>query len=208
MIIPKILIDPGITNGMYRPNPGWPGVSFTPDIGQWNAIGNTVGFGSFLGLYFNNTSADRGGVGSNGGINACWRLRNADGSGAALLRLQDFLNPSSDVIFVDLEFQDTTYSTRGATNWSIPHGALNQPDGINEGFADGSVRWFNHNQMNTFYQTAYPWSMYCKITPLYLDFSKPSLFNYGGYPTEWGWQPTTLEWYGVTTPNAGGGYTP
>jgi prepilin-type N-terminal cleavage/methylation domain-containing protein len=218
MKVPKALIDPGVSNGMERPNPGWAGTTYTPDLGQWNAIGMTVGFGSFLGLYFDNTTPDRSGVGSNGGINARYRTRDGnpalswmtDGSnGIAPLRFSDFANPSDDVIFVDLLFQDGGASTATGTHWSVPHGRPGSPNGINQGFADASVRWFNHSEMNYYYQTAYPWSFYVKITPLCIDLVRPTLFNRGGYPNaEWGYSPTTPTWFGVTTPQAGGGYVP
>lgn len=212
--VPKVLVCPGVRNGQFRPNPGWPSTPSAPDLGQPTGIGTAVGFASFLGLYFSNSSEDRSGVGSNGGINVRYRLRTTssatDGSnGVAALRFSDFMNPSDDLIFVDLIFHDGAAGSAGATFMSFTHGSGSRPDGGNQGYADGSIKWAPYSTMNYYYQTAYPWSTYIKITPISINLWKPTLFNRGGYPTsQWGYNPTTLNWFGVTTPQAGGGYTP
>ena len=212
MKVPKVFICPGIQPGkqIHSWMPGNPTGNYAVGEGSWG--GNIVGFGSFLGLYHNNCSTDGSGTGSNGGMNGMYRSRVADagsniGAGTQLrLRIIDLKNPSDDVIFIDTLFQRGGASTAAATAWNIPHATSSyKPLGINQGFADGSVRWFNHSQMNFYYQPAYPWDRQV-LTPMYV--SPKCAFNNGGYATLWGWSPTTLEWYGATTPNAGGVYKP
>lgn len=220
MLVPPVLVCPGVRKGQYRP---YQNATYAqPDLGQVTNVGLTVGFGSFLGLYHNNCSPDRSGTGSNGGVNMRYRVRAFDptmpttgSNGLAPLRFDDFFNPATDIMLIDLISCDSSgYSTATSTNWSFTHGRGGLPDGINEGFFDGSVRWFPYRSLNYNYSTTYPWSIGNSEAPIYVDPGMSTSLHKGGYRignpkgTNWGWQPTNLDWYGMTTPNSAGNWTP
>jgi prepilin-type N-terminal cleavage/methylation domain-containing protein len=217
--VPKPLIDPGLVTGALRPCCAVAGQVPSPYIGQTEWCGTIVGFGSFLGMYTNNTSVDRSGTGSNGGMNARYRLRDpafsgggGDGNdyaglGLERLRFVDMLNPSEDVVFLDLNFANSSNGA-SATAWSTPHGQ-GKPDGANQGYADGTVRFYSYLEFNRYVQPAESWNFTPGITPYRIDTSKGLLFTTTGYHSnEPTYFPTTPDWYGLSAPNSGGVFNP
>ena len=171
--VPKLLVCPGIDYNTYNIAPN---LTTTPAV--WLArigdslFGYRVGFGSFLGLRsgtFTGTTF-------------------VNGTG---VQLSTFSVPSSEFVMFDL----LSYHWFAPTQWLTPHGQGNQQGGLNEGFADGSVRWFNWKQVNRQY-----WGgNYNGDRRIYYYFYCPpnAQFNYGGYPLG----PTTyqMNWVGVNT---------
>lgn len=126
------------------------------------------------------------------------------------LRLADLKKPSTDILMADLLLQHGTH-----TGWAgaehmrvIPHGLGGKPTGVNQSYADGSVRWHPFNTLNTQYysankghrQTALIYHRDISETGSYKTWSKTS-FNYGGYPNKAWWNERLYDqdWYGVAT---------
>lgn len=111
------------------------------------------------------------------------------------LRLQDLRNPSSDIILIDLLLQEGNMTQFDPTvRWTVAHGSAASPMGVNQGYADGSVRWHNFSELNTAYKPAYSWDR--KVTLPYHR-HKNSKFNWGGYPKSIGWTSPSPGWVGV-----------
>jgi len=220
--LPKVMVDPGLpvgaprqyhgTTSVYRPAMGSVGFYGDPADG-----GTVLGFGSFIGLYLNGTS----GAGSNGGMNGRWSKRNLTlgyhgapvTSDLVRIRFQDIRFPSADIHFLDL----TACNSANASSvriWSTPHPTpTGRAEGSNQGYFDGSVEWCDLKTMRYLYQPASPWYYTVSNQPIYwpmkLTFSgSQPRFNWGGYPTVWGWANTSVGWFGISTPNAGSTFTP
>lgn len=220
-ILPKVMIDPGLRDGMPRPYHG--SSDWRPKIGSVGFYGDpydggtVLGFGSFAGLYMNGTGS---GAGSNSGINARWRKRvatsisfhGAPGDGIERIRYSDMRYPSEDIMFLDLTMSNTTNAAT-STNWCAPHEFNGKGEGSNHGYFDGSVQWADLKEMRYSYNPGSPWYFTTNQPtnwPMRLrSTGGPTRFNWGGYPNAtWGWANTPTNWFGITTPNAGNTYAP
>jgi hypothetical protein len=151
-------------------------------IGSMPDAGVQVGFGSFLGL-------QQGGV---SGENLPFLQSNCIN-----IRSDLMTHASDDPIMLDL----VTY------RWDIPqmlvaHGTTNKPWGANEGFADGSTRWYNYSDFNSSYSPTYEWDRKCRW---FLYNGTNGQFLLGGYPGYYQYDYVHVppeDWFGIE-----GGYT-
>jgi hypothetical protein len=122
------------------------------------------------------------------------------------LRLDDFRKPSDDIVLIDLLLQEgnqTAYSPN--VRWTVAHGSAESIMGVNQGYADGSVRWHDFATLNTGYKPAYSWGREV-IQPYHRDkgvagsYKGPGgTFNWGGYPDKKWWGSLAWDWYGIST---------
>lgn len=189
---PKYLSDGSVTRkvGELHTNPGSGTIA--------------VGFATWLGVEV------PGGPSSN----TYWLIRGRN------VNLQRLERPSEETLFYDRLIQagqpaggTATYSA--STPMGIPHADGRAPAGTNQGFADGSVRWYGFKQLNYYYMpAAYPWDRQ-QVMPFYAGpYAKlhrggysPN-YTYGNLPpysnTKW-FGMAMLGWGGAA---CGGPYTP
>jgi prepilin-type N-terminal cleavage/methylation domain-containing protein len=193
--VPSVLLCPGIDANVRNIHSWMPySVDGLYQIGDSTWGGYIVGVGSWLGMaYEANDPAD--GILKSTNVDC----RNVKPSG---LR-----HPSSEVILVDCLFQRATQGGRwsASSQWNIPHGRGNRPDGINEGFADGSVRWYSFSALTWSYNPAYPWDRQV-VTPYHVE--PDAQFNLGGYPFVAGYVYSPKGWYGLNYNVNGQPYNP
>jgi prepilin-type N-terminal cleavage/methylation domain-containing protein len=173
--LPEALVCPGIVADRRGVHSWMPGhTDGYYRIGDPIYGGFVVGFGSFLGLWHE----------GNGNVRYNKIREN-------MLR-----KPSADLFLIDCLF-----SGRGA--WNIPHRSGAMPAGVNQGTADGAVRFYTIKQCNYYYQPAYPWDRRI-ITPFYADKGQRPYLNFGGYNATdtangmYGWVVPPPKWYGVS----------
>jgi competence protein ComGC len=180
--MPKLLVCPGIeynvSNICARATSAG---SYRARIGE-NIFGYRMGFVSFLGAV---SDLD------------CF----INGRGVRL----GHLNAASYEVLL---FDALSQRTAAPTDWLIPHGSATTPDGLNQGFADGSVRWFNWEEVNRYYRPDYNWDR--QIQHFY-HCPPQAKFNRGGYPSnpENVWSRRPWDWVGIINDaNCSGGYVP
>ena len=178
--VPKVLACPGMpARGVKYLGPLYPGETLPTQgyhqIGQSGGGGWFVGFGSFLGL---STPI----VNAQGVTVYTIRLTNAR---ADLMKFA-----SDDPIIVDL------LSYRYDANLCYaPHGSsMYTPWGSNQGFADGSVRWYDFASLNAYYVPTYDQDR--KIYQYIYNGPKGQLLK-GGYPGPSGGASPPDEWFGA-----------
>ncbi|MBS3762033.1 MAG: prepilin-type N-terminal cleavage/methylation domain-containing protein [Planctomycetes bacterium] len=124
-------------------------------------------------------------------------------------------HPSHDIFVADLTLQEQppgeylSFSYRPDLLKTVAHGSPGNPAGMNQGYADGSVRWYNFSELNTGYLCSYWWgrnvmAYYNRNVDLVgADRDGKSTFNNGGYPEEVWWPGSdsdfTDQWRGVVS---------
>ena len=196
MKLPDIFSCPSITNE---------GAKYMSDGSIYRKVGEPLaapgsptvvaGFATWLGV------AVPGGPSST----TYWLIRGAN------VNLQKLDSPAEESLFYDRLIQygnpagsTATYSP--TVPFSIPHADGVAPAGTNQGFADGSVRWFRFKSLNYYYMpAAYPWDRQ-QIMPFYA--SESAKLHRGGYKN---YKYTTLPpysdtgWFGMAMLGWGGG---
>jgi prepilin-type N-terminal cleavage/methylation domain-containing protein len=194
--VPAVLVCPGIdpdAYGVHSWMPGHPNGMYRIGDPSWG--GAIVGFGSWLGLVFGTPWIQGPFADANGVVN---------GVG---VKPGDLRHASAEVMIVDSLFQRTltgasSFSVDGP--WNIPHGRRGRPSGINQGYADGSVRWHPFSELTYLYRPAYNWGRWV-VTPYHAD--NDAIFNRGGYPTHAVWATAPNGYIGITLIQ-GGTYNP
>jgi len=168
---PEAFFCPGLDRGEEVMGPVFPGKPNPTmrTIGaptNYGGSGTIVGFGSFLGLISGNEST-----------NWC-HLHGL--IYATKVNINVFQNPAAEVILLDALYQyPRVNASSGAALWTSPHG-VNWPDGLNQGYMDGSVRWIPFAETNAAYHCLRSDDRKV-VTPMHLD-ADQAQFNHGGYP--------------------------
>ena len=191
--VPDTMVCPGLPAEYYIAElPGNRPTHYSP--GDQVRRGYVVGFASWLG------NTDRGG--SYGHATTYGRP----------LRSSHMRNPSRDIWISDLLIVGSNSSIPPSypdVEWTVPHGEMSSPMGVNQAYADGSVRWHNFQELDTAYQPAYRGHRKASV-PFYRDVDytgdsplhRPDnpIFNFGGYPYSVWWPASNIdpdrEWWG------------
>jgi len=200
MVVPEVALCPGLDRSAREVHSWMPGhADGLYRIGE-NAYGaSVVGFGSFLGLYHLKVGDPPG---ANGTVNTTTNPNDppvgwsrGEGYGPRL-RFQDLRNAAQDIILIDALLQRGNAGTYSpGTPWRVPHGNPSRIMGVNQGYADGSLRWYNFDELTVGYKPAYPWDRRV-VTPYHAG--ERTKFNLGGYPyTHTNWNPAQPGWYGI-----------
>ena len=208
--VPPVLVCPGLPSEFFLghfPGDTGPGAGDSlRDEGSWGSPGDdgpgrhrgrVVGYASWLGLDKNYGHGRFTVRGSHDPGNGRPRRRR--------LRILDMHQPSKDIFISDLLLhgsRDVVPPLWPAINWTVPHGNQGRPTGVNQAYADGSVRWHDFDELNTAYQPAYARDRKVSL-PFYRD-PDSSTFNHGGYPFTVGHGPSAgeiehREWWGFNT---------
>ncbi|MFP4028196.1 MAG: prepilin-type N-terminal cleavage/methylation domain-containing protein [Candidatus Brocadiia bacterium] len=212
VILPDVEICPGLPRNKDLYLYGWgSGDRGIKKIGERiYRINTVVGYGSWLGLfhaYYEDPSTGNSFGSKNGIHNGRYSYVNPnDPSKNHPLRLSDFRKPTDDIVLIDLLLQEGNYTQYVAeTRWTIAHGDAASPMGVNQGYADGSVRWHAFAKLNTGYKPAYSWGRKV-VQPYHRDLSASgdykgpgTIFNFGGYPDKKWWGTLDWNWYGFST---------
>lgn len=160
--------------------------------------GIAAGFATWLGVEVS------GGPSSN----TYWLIRGRN------VNLQRLERPSEETLFYDRLIQagqpggsTATYSPNVAMG--IPHADGRGPAGTNQGFADGSVRWYGFKQLNYYYMPAgYPWDRQ-QVMPFYAGpYAKLHRGGYGPNYTYGNLPPySNTKWFGMAMLGWGGAAT-
>ncbi|MFW5856340.1 MAG: hypothetical protein ACOCX4_00555, partial [Planctomycetota bacterium] len=139
-----------------------------------------VGYGSFLGLY-------------KGPANGTGNTR--------FMPRKVIRRPSEEPLILDIHvFRILSGSVYNPAQTTTPHGSPGDPRGTNQGFADGSVRWFAMSECNQVYKASYPWGRKV-LTPFYMP-DGSELFTTGFGQKVWHgdsslWPLFPGPWYGL-----------
>ncbi|MFP4028197.1 MAG: prepilin-type N-terminal cleavage/methylation domain-containing protein [Candidatus Brocadiia bacterium] len=127
---------------------------------------------------------------------------------AIIAIISDLEHPSEDILIADLILQYGT-SYIPSQLQTVAHGDLASPNGMNQSYADGSVRWHSYAELNTGYRCSYSWDRNVlayyhrneKLTGA--DRDGKTTFNHGGYPHECWWNPGACDrpWFGFISHN-------
>jgi len=182
--VPPVLVCPGIDPEAYNIHSWMPG---SPNgiyrIGDPSWGGSVVGFGSWLGMVWGTPWVQGPSAPGNGVVNGTY------------IRPHKLRRPSSEVLILDTLFQRGSGLYFFTSNsWNIPHGRR-RPSGINQGYADGSVRWHNFTDLTFSYKPPYWWDRQV-LTPYHAD--ADATFNRGGYPTQGAWVYAPDGWIGIS----------
>lgn len=182
--VPGVLVCPGISRQERLVHSWMPGhASGLYRLGENSWGGCIVGFGSWLGLVHGVPWVQGPNPVGNGVVNG------------TSIRAHRLRAPSQETLLVDTLFQRGTGLYWSATGqWNIPHGA-GKPDGVNQGYADGSVAWQPWRTLNYSYKPPYWWDRNV-LTPYHAEPNAP--FNRGGYPTQGAWVYPPDGWYGIS----------
>jgi prepilin-type N-terminal cleavage/methylation domain-containing protein len=201
--VPGVQVCPGIGYAKEFQPYSPPGGQGATRIGKKFYKNTLIGYGSWLGLYAGQI---------NGRFRYVAELGNANHPSNRPLRLGDLRQPDVDIILVDLLLQYGNQNTFSGNMRLIPHRTGGLPAGVNQAYADGSVRWHAFTTLNTSYKASYSHDRQVAVlfhrdleaTGQYKTWSKTS-FNYGGYPHKVWWGPSSSNWnaywYGVVTHN-------
>ncbi len=192
MAVPAALVCPGVPRARPFVHSKMPG-SFNRDfwtLGEPAYQGIITGNGSLLGLF------------------ACDYTYGNNNIVVRHHRFTRFQNPGLEVISMDL-----TMMRGNLSSWplgilsTIPHpnGRNDRPEGANQGYADGHVKWIPYNEFNWVYRPGYPWDRQTTI-PMHTD--PGAQFNRGGYPKLTGYVTAPREFFGMSTTPHGGAFTP
>lgn len=195
VLLPGVEICPGI--GSNRENWYCDGVNeiINKKVGENWRESRTLGYGSWLGFP---------------------KRPNNDYSRTIYTPLSLMKHPSDDILVADLTLQKQpageylSFSYRPDLLKTVAHGSPDRPAGMNQGYADGSVRWYSFSELNSGYLCSYWWGRHVmayyhrNVELVGADRDGKSTFNDGGYPNEVWWSTDstfTDEWRGCFSHN-------
>lgn len=161
-VVPPILVCPGYPRDPHL-HARMP-VYSNPikELGEKTWGGVVVGFGSFLGNR----------VGIFGMIDT------------KQVGLHHLRRPSEDLLVLDVLLQEGTLGAYDPSRrWTIPHGKPSMPAGLNQGYGDGSVRWYAFHDLRHHFRPSYNGDRRV-VQPLHIDAPQRTAFANGGYPRQ------------------------
>mgnify|MGYP006286045363 CR=1 FL=1 len=212
--VPDIMVCPGLPEryfmGHFPGDTGFGAGDSLRDEGSWKRPGDrirqgfVIGFASWVGI-------------SGGGDARAGAWTRLNGEAANPVGSRHMRKSSRDILISDLLLQGHKTSAPRRypdINWTVPHGQRSSPLGVNQGYADMSVRWHNFDELDTAYIPNYWWDRHV-VLPYHRDAeytgnhwairNGTSTFNFGGYPYGVPWPADHLddsrEWWGYPSWN-------
>ena len=180
-----------------------PGIEICPGIGDTQKVWYGIGYGDPVYMRVGERVRRSRGLGYCSWIGKDWGYDSARD-----VRIGDMKHPSADIFLGDLTLQRGT-GYNPALLQTVAHGSPSTPNGMNQAYADGSVRWHSFDQLNTGYRCSYSWDRnvlayyYRNVKVAGGDKSGGTTFNHGGYPYECWWGPGACDkpWVGFISHN-------
>jgi prepilin-type N-terminal cleavage/methylation domain-containing protein len=179
-----------------------PGTEICPGIGRNTEVWYAQGIGGPLQMKVGGRNRQARGLGYISWLGHDWGY--AYSWDVSLSRMG---HPSHDILIGDLMLQENT-DYDPALMRTVAHGSPADPNGMNQGYADGSVRWHGFSDLNTGYRCGYSWNR--RVLAYYHrsekiaggDKNGGTTFNHGGYPSETWWNPDPSSgWFGFISHN-------